>query len=334
MIGPDRAHLSQRAIYDKRYEDGQYDHRSAVHVLTAERETLNGALRRVLASHPDAATISLFDFGHGTGRVTNELIKSYASRCATPRKNLLVVAYDVSSVGLKKSQEDLRSAGFQPMERQVWEPEDTSKYIVGSVHKEEAGVSITVIFLHGSEDNPPQAMSQLAIAANRGDRYLITTSWYSGLGHIPGENLRRDYFRQLDEITCPGGEIVLTVSGTGDLPELQEKWADKLAKRETAGFPIEVPGDVIYDTELKQQNFYHVFSTDLNEHMQAITTRDQHWWIEGIRCPDEEFDSQEAEQANYRRVREANRSNCQRLWNVHDYREFHSVAALRSGMKT
>ena len=159
-------------------------------------------------------------------------------RVGTPplRKNLLVVAYDVSSVGLKKSQEDLRSAGFRPTERRVWEPEGTSKYIVGSVHKEEAGVSITVIFLHGSEDNPPQAMSQLAMAANCGERYLITTSWYSGLGHIPGEALRRDYFCQLDEITCPDGEIVLTVSGTGDLPELQEKWADKLAKR-NRGFP-------------------------------------------------------------------------------------------------
>ena len=83
MIGSDGVHLSQRTIYDKRYEDGRYDHRSAVHVLTAEREALNGALRRVFASHPNAATISLFDFGHGTGRVTNELIKSYAGRYAT-----------------------------------------------------------------------------------------------------------------------------------------------------------------------------------------------------------------------------------------------------------
>ena len=94
-----------------------------------------------------------------------------------------------------------------------------------------------------------------------------------------------------------------------------------------------MPGDVIYETELEQQNFYHVFSTDLNEHMKAITTGDRYWWIEGIRCPDEEFDSQEAEQANYRRVREANKDKQQRLWDVPDYREFHSVAALRSGTK-
>ena len=332
MIRPGGAYLAQRAIYDERYEDGRYDHRSTVHVLTAEREALNGSLRRALVSHPNAATISLFDFSHGTGRVTNELITSYADRYAASRKNLLVVAYDVSSVGLRKSQEDLHSAGFRPTEGLARKPENTSESIVGSVRREEAGVTVTVVFLHGSEDNPPQVMSQLAIAANHGDRYLITTSWYSGLGHIPGENLRRDYFRKLGDITCPRGEIVLTVSGTGDLPDEQTEWAAKLATGATADFPIETLGDVIYYTELKQPNFYHVFSTDLNEHMKAITNSNQYWWVEGIRCPDEEFESHEAEQANYERVREKNMSKRVRRWDANDYREFHSVAALRSGV--
>ena len=72
------AYVSQRSIYDERYEAGQYDLRSAVPVLTAEREALRVALDRAIRSNPDAEIITLFDFGYGSGRVTNELIAGYA----------------------------------------------------------------------------------------------------------------------------------------------------------------------------------------------------------------------------------------------------------------
>jgi hypothetical protein len=61
---------SQRAIYDERYKVGQYDHRSAVRVLTAEREALSQAMDRALKYNQSAQIINLFDFGYGTGRVT------------------------------------------------------------------------------------------------------------------------------------------------------------------------------------------------------------------------------------------------------------------------
>jgi hypothetical protein len=51
-----------------------------------------------------------------------------------------------------------------------------------------------------------------------------------------------------------------------------------------------------------------------------------------IRYPDEEFASREAEQANYRRVSEANDRNRGRIWTADDYREFHTVAAFRSAL--
>ena len=138
-------------------------------------------------------------------------------------------------------------------------------------------------------------------------KYLLTTSWYSGLGHIPGESLRREYFRQLGKLTSRRGEMVMSMSATGDLAELQREFSERLASGVTDGFPIQAPGDVVYETELGQSNFYHVFGTDLNDHMRAITGWGQHWWVEGIRYPDEEFASRAAEQANHRRVREANR---------------------------
>jgi hypothetical protein len=198
------------------------------------------------------------------------------------------------------------------------------------LNKTEAGLTVTVVFVHGCESEPPEVMNQLALTANGGERYELTTSWYSGLGHVPGEKLRREYFRQLDELTSPRGEIVMSVSSTGDLAKLQSVWADRLANGATGDFPIEVPGDVVYETELGQSNFYHLFGTDLNEHMKSIATAGQYWWVEGIRYPGEEFGSHEAEQEDYTRVHDANESRHCRAWDADDYREFHSVAAFRS----
>jgi hypothetical protein len=324
------AHVSQRSIYDQRYEAGHYDQRSAVRVLTAEREALRHAMDRALRSNRRARRINLFDFGYGTGRVTNEFLGSYASRYAASGKDLRVVAYDVSSAGLVKAKEALCSEGFTVDGSITWAPDEKTGYIAGSVSKTDAKVTITVIFVHGHEDQHPSVMRRLALMASESEKYHLTTSWYSGLGHIPGERLRREYFRQLGKLTSRRGEMVMSMSATGDLAELQRKFAERLASGTIDGFPIQTPGDVIYETELGQSNFFHVFGTDLNDHMRAITGWRQHWWVEGIRYPDEEFASREAELANYRRVLKANDRRPDRFWNATDYQEFHTVAAFRS----
>jgi hypothetical protein len=324
------AYISQRSIYDERYEAGHYDRRSAVRVLTAERDALHDAMDRALKSNPTTRKINLFDFGYGTGRVTNEFIGSYVHNYATAKKDLRVVAYDVSSAGLMKANEALRSAGFAPDGPLSWSPGNTAGYIAGAVSKAEAGITITVVFVHGHEGQDPGVMRRLALRASGREKYLLTTSWYSGLGHIPGEELRREYFRQLGKITSRHGEMIISVSSTGDLAELQQEFSERLAKGTVGSFPIQAPGDLVYQTELGQSNFFHVFGTELNDHMKAITGRAQHWWVEGIRYPDNEFAFREAEQANYRRVREANNSKHGRIWDADDYREFHTVAAFRS----
>jgi len=97
--------------------------------------------------------------------------------------------------------------------------------------------------------------------------------------------------------------------------------------RNTDGFPVERPGDLIYRTELGQANFYHIFGTELNDYMGAITAVGQHWWIEGIRYPGEEFEYQEAEQANYCLVRQRNQDKRGRVWDADDYQEFHTLTS-------
>ena len=153
-------YVSQRSIYDQRYQAGHYDQRSAVRVLTAEREALRHAMDRALRSNRKARRINLFDFGYGTGRVTNEFIGSYASQYAASGKDLQVVAYDVSSAGLVKAKEALCSDGFTVDGPITWTPEDTVGYIAGRVSKREAGVTITVVFVHGHEDQHPERYAQ------------------------------------------------------------------------------------------------------------------------------------------------------------------------------
>lgn len=324
------AYASQRSIYDERYLVGHYDHRSAVRVLTAERDALSEAMDRALKSNRTVRRVNLFDFGYGTGRVTNEFIESYVYNYAAAKKDLRVVAYDVSSAGLKKAKDALCSSGFKPVGPMFWMPDRTAGYIAGRISRVEAGITITVVFVHGHEGKDPNVMRRLALRASGREKYLLTTSWYSGLGHIPGEGLRREYFHQLGRLTSRHGEMIISVSATGDLAELQPEFSERLANGITAGFPIHVPGDVVYETELGQSNFYHVFGTELNDHMRTITAPGQYWWVAGIRYPDEEFVCSADEQANYRRVREANDSKRGRIWNADDYRQFHTVAAFRS----
>ena len=329
-LGFKNAYVSQRAIYDERYQAGHYDRRSHVHVLAAEREALCRAVERAAASNPGAQTISLFDFGYGTGRVTNEFIESYVKQSPASGRDLRVVAYDVSSAGLMKAYRAFCSTGFVPDEPMKWNPDAMAGYIAGHVSKTMSGVTITVVFVHGHESQPPTVMRRLAREANGGRKYLVTTSWYSGIGHIPGSRLRRGYFRQLGRLTARRGEMVMSVSATGDLAELQPEFSERLASGMTDGFPIKEPGDLVYETELGQSNFYHVFSTDLNDHMRAITGWRQHWWVEGIRYPDEEFIRKPDERTNYQRVIKANRLKRGRIWTAEDYQEFHTVAAFRS----
>lgn len=325
----DNASLSQRSIYDIRYSFGLYESRP-VPVLTAERAALSCAIQRVVATHPFAERISFFDFGYGTGRVINDWIEDDAHKYLSAHQDLRVIAYDVSSVGLRKAQETLCAAGYAPEGPLSWKSGAAQGYIAGAVSKQEAGRVVTIVFVHGCEGDPPDVMRELALAANDGDSYLLTTCLYGGLGHIPGDKLRREYFRQLSEIASPCGEIVLCLSSTGDLVEVQPEWAKRLATGDTDGFPVEQPGDLVYYTELDQPNFYHVFGTELNDYMTSITAAGQRWWTEGIRYPGDEFESLEAEQANYRLVRQANERKRGRVWNTDDYREFHTIAAFRS----
>lgn len=111
---------------------------------------------------------------------------------------------------------------------------------------------------------------------------------------------------------------------------MQPEFSERLAKRDNGGFPIHAPGDLVYETELGQSNYYHLFGIDLNDHMKAITGTRQHWWVEGIRYPDDDFGYREAERANYRRVLKANEDKRDRRWDEADFREFHMVAAFRS----
>lgn len=323
---------SQRDIYDERYARDDYDQRSAVRVLTAERLALRRAVDRALAATKNENTaISLFDFAFGTGRVTNEFIADFPRRYGDRGRQLRVIAYDVSAVGLRKAYEELVwKHNFTAPAEPKWHDDATEVYVAGTVESSVDGAEVSVVFVHGSEHESPEAIRRLVLSTNGGP-VLITTSWYSGLGHIPGRQRRQAFFRMLDRVTDRRGEVLIAPSVSGDLVEAQAEWKARLSRGDIGDHPVECPGDVIYETELRTQNFWHVFNADLDELLRAVRRPRQRVWIEAVRMPGPEFTSESDERHNYRRTVLFNVAKRRRRWRDGDYRRIHTAVAIRSG---
>ncbi|MFC7529396.1 hypothetical protein [Actinoplanes sp. GCM10030250] len=324
--------MLQREIYDERYLGTGYDERSSVRVLTAEASALRCAVQRAVESLPDSTALSLLDFGYGTGRVTNTFAAEYPVELGAIRRDLRVVAYDVSSVGLRKATTELvKRHGFDVTHPLDFHPGATEGYIAGSVSRLTEGCTVTVTFVHGTERADPDEVRTLVEKANDGQPFALTTSWYSALAHIPTAARRAAYFQMLDAVTDSRGELLIAPSVSGDLVQLQAEWTNRLRAGDVGEYPIEQPGDVIYETEIGQKNFYHVFGADLAGLLDSIGGPGRYTWMEAIRMPDPEFDSKAAELDNYRRVREFNERLGRQRWQAEEYLQVHTALAVRSG---
>lgn len=317
---------SQEAIYDERYRHAAYDGRSSVRVLTAESTALWNAVERAIEGNAHQP-VTLLDFGYGTGRVTNEFVLEFRKRHSI---GLAVVAYDVSTVGLRKAVDELTGQGFDGGEALDWHQRAGTGHVVGSMRTGSGDAALTVTFVHGSEADDPATVRSLLLEANREQPYLLVTSWYSGLGHIFPSDLRRRFFAALDDLTLPTGELLVAVAAAGDLQDAQDHSAQLLADGAVGDLPIESQADVLYRTELDQDNYWHVFGDDLVQVMQTMCRTGQKTWIEAIRMPDDEFETVEAEHFNYAQVKAFNRRMIGTPWSSEDYRRVHTVAAIRS----
>lgn len=325
--------LTEREIYDKRFEQSGYDNRSRVRVLTAEREAIEGAITRAVRSHPTRSELTICDFGFGNGRVTTE------SALTPPQplnRNLLVVAHDVASVGLMKAANNLIEHGFSRSTRFNVDRDASTGYIIGDVSRtNDDGGTTTFRFVHGNEHDSPEKTQQLITQASDGNP-LVTVSFYSGLEHIPGTTRRNEMFDALITATDPTGEFLITVSGPGDMVEAQEEWAKRLKDGTVGSKPVEDRGDIVYLTELGQENFAHIFSYE--ELLQLLkkncNLETQKVWIEAIRAVDEEFQSKEEEQNNYKKITRINRrwaSGVSEEQLLLDCQSLHTIGGFRSG---
>jgi hypothetical protein len=317
----------QADIYDERYRAGSYDRRSAVRVLTAESDALVAAVRRAIQSNPGLDPVTMLDFGYGTGRVTNDFALAYPSQIEGITRDLSIVAYDVSGVGLRNAADALIQHGFSGARELAWRQHSESGYAAGSLRRTRDGATVTVTFVHGSEASPIRSTRLLLAGGSLTGTYLVTTSWYSAIGHIFGTTNRQAVFRLLGTLTNARGELLVAVSGTGDLVEEQKEWQGW----RDLGFPIEGSGDVIYKTELGKPNYYHVFGVELNELLDLVTGPEHEAWLEALRFPDAEFNSLDEEMANYDRVRRFNRDIGRRRWTDVHFAQVHTVLAVRSG---
>jgi SAM-dependent methyltransferase len=342
--------FDQRSIYDRRYSEDGYDNRSAVRVLRAEEQALRSAALRALRECTEE-WFTVLDFGYGTGRVTNDFIEGYPGLCQENgfRKNLRVIAYDVSSVGLEKAHQRLvDEQHFTTIHQLGIKTDHGSGYVMGSARKITDGIELHIIFVHADEEESAKGMTELVLRVNGNRPVDLTTSWYSGIGHITGHDRRESYFTALGRATHSRGELLVAVSATGDLDQEQEEWDRRRDDRKTLGMPVPEAGDVIYLTELDQKNYWHVFSDDLTELLKGICGKRQGFWLEAIRFPGEEFSSRDDERPNFEQVCEFNRNlHCRRWqllslfpgklrgrkWRSEHFRSCHTVAAIRSGSR-
>jgi len=323
----------QADIYDVRYSGRGYDERSVVRVLTAESKALVAAVDRAAKASPHSSTITLLDFGYGTGLVTNEFAVEYPGPLAEINRDLSVVAYDVSEVGLQRAARILLDRhGFIETTRLRWRPNRESGYIAGKLIRRRGEITVAFTFVHGDEAMPVEYMQNLIASANPSGPYLTTTSWYSAIGHVAGRPNREALLSALGSLTDARGELLVAVSATGDLVVEQEE-SYRLVTCSPHGGLIQEAGDVLYHTELGTLNYYHVFSEDLIEAMRLVTGPDQRTWLEALRLPDEEFASKAEETNNYRRVLRFNRKIGEKVWTADDFRKVHTVLAIRSGAR-
>jgi hypothetical protein len=320
----------QADIYDERYRTGAYDKRSAVRVLTAESDALVAAVGRATRANPGPDPVTLLDFGYGTGRVTNEFAFEYPRQIDGLARDLSIVAYDVSGVGLRNAADTLMRNGFRGGQALAWRQHAESGYAAGSLRRTRDGATVTVTFMHGNEASAIGSTQRLLASGTPSGTYLVTTSWYSAIGHIFGRTNRQTVFRLLGALTNARGELLVAVSGTGDLVEEQKEWR----RWRDLGFPAEGSGDVIYTTELGKPNYYHVFGVELNELLDSVTTPEHQSWLQALRFPDDEFNTLDEEMANYDHVRRFNREIGRRRWTEADFAQVHTVLAVRSARPT
>jgi hypothetical protein len=320
--------LSQRQIYDERFAQPGYDRRSAIRVLKAESALLNRAVSlAVKASGTDPVTV--LDFGHGTGRVLDHLVSSWRDTFGKDGRVLHLTAYDVSSVGLEKSAWSLSDeAGLKGLAKLCWRPGSEHGYAVGDLVSD--GGDIRVRYVHGNEGGSADSVRNLLLEAADHRPYLVTTSWYSAIGHITEAARRRLFFDMLAQLTDDRGEFVVAVSALGDLVDAQNRSRDALPEGKLDGLSIECSQDVVYTTELGQQNFWHVFGPDLQTLLKDAFHGGRSW-LEAVRFPDDEFESVDAEEENYRRVQNFNAHKGEGLWCENDFMGLHMVAAVHSG---
>jgi hypothetical protein len=332
---------SQRDIYDERYRAGLIDRRSAVRVTTAEDRALVSAVNRVLAANPGTTELTWFDFGYGTGRVVNEFVRDYGGPLARHGLSLRIVAYDVSAVGLRLAYQRLQDdAALHPLRPFSEQPQHLpGGYLAGVLHGPLGppgnGTTLEVTFVHADEREHPSALVRLVKEALDAPACLLTTSWYSPIGHVRGRQARLELLTALDDVTAPTGDLLLAVTTTGDLTAEQAQAAEQsAADRRRAGF--ESPQDLTYLTELGQANVWHVFGTDLNDHLDEVyrDRPDLHWWLEALRYPGEEFTSATDDLANFSAVRRHNQAKGRSRWTTEDFRACHSVLVTRTPVPT
>ena len=209
--------------------------------------------------------------------------------------DLRIIANDISAAGLRRASISLvEEHHFEVLRPLVFDRAAIAGYNAGSVMRRGNGGSVTVVFMHGNEHEDPKAVRCLVEEINEGRPVSITTSWYSGIAHIPTAARRADFFAMLADLTDARGEMLIAPSVSGDLVKLQALWAERLRLGDVPA--TRSRGLATSSTRPSWARRASITSSErtLRSCCGANTAPHQRAWLEAIRLPDPEFVSRPA----------------------------------------
>ena len=248
------------SLYNKRFGSNR--------IIPREEDAITNSFNNVHKRiSNNSMQIRMLDFGCGDGRMF-PVIERLANQ--HPDRQIELIAYDISAVGLEESIRYLETSGYYTDKKPAKLRLDTQiSYLVGFWKKD----NLTVKIIHGNKNDDLEHIKFLIRQPVH-----VTFSIFTVLGHVAKRDNRQAAIRMLAGLMDKEGELIINVSTASSLPkevmvyqilrdqyETAKKYKQYYVAKKlktTLGIATE-PGDIYYtksDDTHSTHSYGHVYA--------------------------------------------------------------------------